>query len=469
MKTACVILAAGLGKRMHSKLPKVLHTVCGIPMLQSVIDTARKLKCGKIVVVAGKHAGLIQKTIAAADISYALQEEPKGTGHALLSARNKLRGFTGTLIVLNGDTPLVNSGTIKKFLSLHRKNRSAVSVLSFVAENPDDYGRIIRDSSGKVLSITEHKDADPAQKKIREVNSGVYAINHELLRLLDAIQMNRKKGEYYLTDIIALSAERGFQPSALCVGSEQEFMGVNTKPELFRASRIMEEKIIGKWIERGINVLDEHSVFIHPYAVIGAETTLYPNVYIDGSTRIGSRVTIYPNVRIRNSKIEDTAIIKDSTVIEESRVKAGAVVGPFAHLRPGSEVGADARIGNFVELKKTRLGKGSKASHLSYLGDARIGSGVNIGAGTITCNYDGEKKSVTVIDADVFVGSDSQLIAPVRIGRGAYIGAGSTITKDVPSLALAVSRVDQRNIKDWAKKRRKKGTELTSGKGRKRN
>lgn len=465
MKTACVVLAAGLGKRMHSRLPKVLHTVCGVPMLQSVIDTARKLKSEKIVVVTGKHAELIQKSITTADISYVQQEEPKGTGHALMCARSGLRDFTGTLIVLNGDTPLVNSGTIKKFIRLHQKSRSAISVLSFVAKNPDDYGRIIRDASGKVLSIIEHKDAAPSQKKIHEVNSGVYAINHELLPILDNLQMNRKKGEYYLTDIIALSAQKGFRTSALCVGSEQEFMGVNTRAELYRASRIMRKAIIGKWTKKGVNVLDERSVFIHPYAVIGAETTLYPNVYIDGHTRIGRRVTIYPNVRVINSKIDDTAIIKDSTVIEESRVKAGAAVGPFAHLRPGSEIGPDARIGNFVELKKTVMGKGSKASHLSYLGDARIGSGVNIGAGTITCNYDGEKKSVTVIDADVFVGSDSQLIAPVRIGRGAYIGAGSTITRDVPSLALAVSRVEQKNIKDWAKNRQKKNRSENQSQG----
>jgi len=451
---ACIILAAGLGKRMGSNLPKVLHKVCGIPMLQSVVDTARMLKTGKIVVVTGIHEELIQKTITAPDIAYVRQTEPKGTGHALLSARPVLEDFRGVLIVLNGDSPLISAVTVKKFLRMHRKNKNSLSVLSFLAENPDDYGRIVRDSSGLVSSIVEHKDADALQKQIREVNSGVYAINHDLLPLLDDIKMNRKKGEYYLTDIVELAAQRGFKTSALCIGLEQEFMGVNTRQELCRASRIMSDSIIGKWMERGVNVLDAASVFIHPHAVIGAETTLYPHVYIDGHTSIGKGVTIYPNVRISNSRIEAGAVIKDSTVIEESWVKAGAAVGPFAHLRPGSEVGPDARVGNFVELKKTIIGKGSKASHLSYLGDARIGRGVNIGAGTITCNYDGIRKSVTVIDEGVFVGSDSQLVAPVTIGRGAYIGAGSTITKDVPPLALAVSRVEQRNIKDWAKKRR---------------
>ena len=454
MMTACVILAAGLGKRMNSTLPKVLHKVYGMPMLQSVIDTARKLECGQIIVVTGKHDDLIRKTLDSPDISYVLQKEPKGTGHALMCAKQALKGFQGILIVLNGDTPLVSSETIKKFLKLHLKNKSAVSVLSFQTENPDNYGRIVRDVSGKVVAIVEQQDADTAQKNIQEVNSGVYAINHDLVPLLGKIRINRKKGEYYLTDIIALSAQKGFKTSAECVGSEQEFIGVNTKQELYLASLIMKETIISKWIEKGVNFLDAGSVFIHPHAVIGSETTLYPNVYIDGSTRIGRGVTIYPNVRISNSRIEDRAVIKDSTVIEESHVKKGATVGPFAHIRPGSEVGADARIGNFVELKKTVVGKGAKASHLSYLGDARIGKGVNIGAGTITCNYDGKKKSITVIDEGVFVGSDSQLVAPVRIGKGAYIGAGSTITKDVPPHALALSRVKQRNIADWAKQKR---------------
>jgi bifunctional UDP-N-acetylglucosamine pyrophosphorylase/glucosamine-1-phosphate N-acetyltransferase len=336
---------------------------------------------------------------------------------------------------------------------MHLKNKNSLSVLSFLAEDPEAYGRILRAPSGHVKSVVEHKDADAEQKKIHEVNSGVYAINHDLLPLLEEIKINRKKGEYYLTDIVELSARKGFRTSALCIGLEQEFMGVNTRQELCRAARTMADAIIAKWMEKGVNILDAASVFIHPYAVIGAETTLYPGVYIDGHTMIGPGVTIYPNVRISNSRIEAKAVIKDSSVVEESWVKSGAAVGPFAHLRPGSEIGVEARVGNFVELKKTILGSGSKASHLSYLGDARIGRDVNIGAGTITCNYDGSRKSVTVIDDRAFVGSDSQLVAPVRIGRGAYIGAGSTITKDVPPLALAVSRADQKNIKDWAKKR----------------
>ena len=456
MMTACVILAAGLGKRMNSNLPKVLHKVCGIPMLQSVIDTARKLKNEKIVVVTGEHDDLIKKTLASPYISYARQKEPKGTGHALMCAKQDLRGFQGILIVLNGDTPLVRADTLKKFLKLHLKNKNAVSVLSFQAENPDDYGRIVRDASGQVLSIVEQKDADAMQKKIHEVNSGVYAINHDLLPLLDNIKINRKKGEYYLTDIVAAALEKGLKTSAYCIGAEDEFMGVNTREELYRASMFMKKKLIEKWAGKGVTFLDMDSVFIHAGVTIGKDTTVYPNVYLEGRTKIGRGTTIYPNVRILDSEIGNNVVIKDSTVIEGSTIKNRASVGPFARIRPGSEIGTEARIGNFVELKKAVIGAGAKASHLSYLGDARIGRDVNIGAGTITCNYDGATKHNTIIEDGVFVGSDTQLVAPVKIGKGAYIGAGSTIIKNVPPWALALSRSKQTHSSEWAKKWQKK-------------
>ena len=281
MNTACVILAAGVGKRMNSNLPKVLHKVCGIPMLQSVIETARQLKGGKIVVVTGKHDHLIKKAIASRYISYALQKEPKGTGHALMCARQELRDFQGTLIVLNGDAPLLRAETIKKFLKMHLKNKNAVSVLSFQAENPDDYGRIVRDASAKVLSIVEQKDADAMQKKIREVNSGVYAINHDLLSLLDKIKINKKKGEYYLTDIVAAALENGLKTSAYCIGAEDEFMGVNTREELYRASMFMKKKLIEKWADKGVTFLDMDSVFMHAGVTIGKDSTVYPNVYLE--------------------------------------------------------------------------------------------------------------------------------------------------------------------------------------------
>ena len=456
MRTACVILAAGQGKRMKSSLPKVLHRVCGMPMLQAVIDTAAKLKSERVIVVAGKQIDIIKKVVAAPDVQFMLQREPKGTGDALKSAMPALKSFRGTVIVLNGDTPLIEPQTIKRLLVMHQKNKNAISVLSFHAEDPKGYGRVVRDCSGKFLAIVEEKDADSSQKQIHEVNSGLYAINHDAFSLLNRLAMNRQKGEYYLTDIVSLSLKQGLHVSAYAIGREEEFMGVNTREELLRASEIMREGLVRDCISRGVNLLDPASVFIHPHTSIGKDTTIYPNVFIEAGTTIGSNVTIYPHVRILRSIIDDHAVIRDSTVIEDSHVCNGASVGPFAHIRPGSEIGAYARIGNFVELKKAVIGKGAKASHLSYLGDAVIGCDVNIGAGTITCNYDGEKKHQTIIGDNVFVGSDTQFVAPVKIGKGAYIGAGSTITKDVLPGSLAVSRTEQRNIKDWAKKRQVK-------------
>ncbi len=462
MKVSCVILAAGSGTRMKSSVPKVLHRVCGIPMIQSVVMTASGLRPEHIIIVAGRHFDRIKEAVSGSNISFALQSEPKGTGHALSCARKALGDFQGTVIVLNGDTPLINPRTISKFLSLHRKRKNAVSVISFIAADPAEYGRIIRNSSGTAVSITENKDADHEQKKICEVNSGIYAIEHTALHLLDEIRMNAGKKEYYLTDIISLSARRGYRTEAFCIGQEDEFMGVNTRQELFRASEVMRKNTVDALADKGVIFMDPGSVFIHPCCRIGQDTTIYPNVHIEGRTTIGKGSVVYPNVRIIDSRIGNGVAIKDSSVIECSQVRDKASVGPFAHLRPGSDIGPGAKVGNFVEMKKAVIGRGSKASHLSYIGDAKVGKGVNIGAGTITCNYDGMNKHLTVIRDGVFIGSDSQLVAPVKVGKGAYIGAGSTITKDVPSGSLALSRAPQRNIMKWAKKRMKKNRSTRS-------
>jgi bifunctional UDP-N-acetylglucosamine pyrophosphorylase/glucosamine-1-phosphate N-acetyltransferase len=456
MKAACIILAAGQGKRMKSPLPKVLHPIGGTTMIGCVLETARALKPERIVVIAGRHLDAIRKAAGNDDVSFALQKEPKGTGHALLCARPAMEDFKGDIVVMNGDTPLVTAETIRRFLKLHGKNGNALSVLSFRAGRPDDYGRIIRDGSGQVMAIVEGRDADAAQKKIDEVNSGVYAFRADTLSLLDGLSLNRAKGEYYLTDIVASAAKRGLKTAAYCIGDEEEFMGVNTTEELFRAARIMNSTIIRKWAARGVRFLEPTLAYVDRGVSIGRDTLIYPNVHLEGETKIGRSVKIFPNVRIAHGVIGSAAVIKDSTVIEDSRVGDRATVGPFAHLRPGSVVGRDAKVGNFVEMKKAVLGTASKASHLSYLGDAVIGRAVNIGAGTITCNYDGQKKHLTTIGDNVFVGSDSQLVAPVTVGRGAYIGAGSTITKDVPPWALSLTRTDQKNIRDWVKKSRRK-------------
>ena len=457
MKLAGVVLAAGLGKRMSSSLPKVLHRLHGAPMLHYVVSTLHKLKPQKIVIVIGMHAKEIREVIQdAATISFAEQRKAKGTGDALLKAAPALAGFQGTVIVVNGDTPLITSGTLKQFLSLHQRKRNDISLLSFTAGTPGSYGRIIRDERKQVLSVIEDRDATAIQKKITEVNSGVYAIETGIFRLLNKIPLNKAKGEYYLTDIIHIAREKGMRVDAFCIGSEDEFIGVNTREELEKAKQFMKEKVIAALQDKGVTFIDSRSVFLSPQVHIGRGTTIYPNVHLEGRTTVGNDCSIYPNVRIEDSTIEDGAVIKDSTLIECSVVKKNASVGPFAHIRPGSEIGAGARIGNFVEVKQSVIGPGTKASHLSYIGDAKIGKDVNIGAGTITCNYDGHTKHTTVIEDGVFIGSDTQLVAPVKIHKGAFIGAGSTITSDVPSKALALTRTEQKNIEGWATKRKLK-------------
>ncbi|MEW6066975.1 MAG: bifunctional UDP-N-acetylglucosamine diphosphorylase/glucosamine-1-phosphate N-acetyltransferase GlmU [Nitrospirota bacterium] len=452
MKIAGVVLAAGLGKRMNSSLPKVLHKLHGNTMLQHVLDVLYKISPQKIIVVVGKFFDEIRGSIKdISSISFAHQKEAKGTGDALLKASEYLKGFKGTIIVVNGDMPLITSKTIEKFLNIHTRKKNIISVLSFKTENPRSYGRIVRDEAGYMISIIEDRDATNSQKNIKEVNSGVYAIESEAIPLLKEIKINKLKGEYYLTDIVHIARNKGMKVDSYCIGFEDEFMGINTNEELERARQLMKDRIIKNLVNSGVNFIDTTSVFISSYVRIGRDTTIYPNVHLEDNTKIGKGCTIFPNVRIVNSIIEDGAIVKDSTLIEDSIVKKNASVGPFAHLRPGSEIGAKAKIGNFVEVKKSVIGSGTKASHLTYIGDAKIGKDVNIGAGTITCNYDGYKKNITTIEDKVFIGSDSQLIAPVKIGKGAYIGAGSTITKDVPSNVLALSRARQKHIKGWAK------------------
>jgi bifunctional UDP-N-acetylglucosamine pyrophosphorylase/glucosamine-1-phosphate N-acetyltransferase len=457
MKPTCVVLAAGLGKRMNSSLPKVLHMLHGATMLQYVLDTLLRLKPQKIVVVVGKHFEEIKTSLrTSGEIFFAEQREAKGTGDALLSAAPHIGNGKGTVVVVNGDTPLITPGTLKKFLALHKKHGNKLSLLSFMARDPGSYGRIIRDQRGNVVSVIEDRDATSAQKAIKEVNSGVYAMETEALSLLKEIKLNESKGEYYLTDIVCVAGEKSLKAGAFCIGSEDEFIGVNTRDELEKAGRLVKERIIKRLTAGGVNFVDSNSVFLSANVHIGKGTMIYPNVHLEGNTKIGRACTIYPNVRILDSIIKDGAIIKDSTLIEESVVNKWASVGPFAHLRPGSDIGARSKIGNFVEIKKSVIGPGTKAQHLTYLGDAKIGRNVNVGAGTITCNYDGHKKHVTTIEDNVFIGSDSQLVAPVKVRKGAYVGAGSTITKDVPSDSLSMSRVEQINIEGWATRRKLK-------------
>jgi bifunctional UDP-N-acetylglucosamine pyrophosphorylase/glucosamine-1-phosphate N-acetyltransferase len=450
-----VILAAGLGTRMKSSIPKVLHKIYDKPIIQYVVDSVKNLRAENNIVVISPQTEEIKNFLEGYPVTFAIQKEPKGTGDALKAAGEKLKGFNGVILVLNGDTPLISTSTLQKFLKLHRQNKEDLSIISFVAKGQHSYGRLIRNGN-TVEAIIEDKDANEEQKKINEVNSGIYAMKSYMLNLIDEIKVNKANGEYYLTDIVGIAVKKGFKVGACILGTEAELTGINTREELYKAGLYLRDKILSKWMDSGVSFVDASSVFMHPDAKIGADTVIYPNVHIEGKTVIGKGCTIYPNSRITDSIIGNNVIIKDSTVIESSTVKDKAIIGPFAHIRPSSIIGSSSKIGNFVEVKKSVIGSGTKASHLSYIGDAEIGKNVNIGAGTITCNYDGKQKHKTIIEDDVFVGSDAQLVAPVKVGKGAYVGAGSTITKDVPSFSLAVSRTKQKNIEGWAEKKNKK-------------
>ncbi len=456
-RLACVVLAAGQGTRMKSTLPKVLHRINGIPMIRHVLRALSGLKPETVVVVVGRDNGsALRKALEAEGVRFALQSRPLGTAHALRSAMRALGGFGGDVLVLNGDTPLVTTETLRRFVTLHRRGRRDISLLSFVAEDPRGYGRILRGGGKAPLLIREERDASEEEKRINEVNSGIYLFRHGSLSLVKRVRLNRDKGEYYLTDVLEIASLKGLRCGVYCLGDDREFMGVNTAEELRRAQKLQRRDVAARWIERGVSFMDEDTVYIHPDVLIGEGTFIYPNVFLEGKTVIGPGCTIYPGARITDSIIGAGVTIKDSSVIESSVVEDETVVGPFARLRPGTKIMKGARIGNFVEVKASTVDEGAKAQHLSYIGDAHVGKRVNIGAGTITCNYDGVRKHRTVIEDDVFIGSDSQLVAPVRVAKGAYVGAGSTITRDVPPGSLAISRVRERCIEGWAEKRRKK-------------
>ena len=447
--TTAVILAAGLGTRMKSARPKILHSINGKPLVRYVVDAVQTLNPAKIVVVVSPGSVGIREALRDSRVAFAIQKKPKGTADALLAAAQKLAGITSTVLVLSGDTPLISAATLQRLLTTHRRKKEFLSILSFLAQGEHSYGRIMREG-GNVFSIVEDRDATSEQKKIAEVNSGIYAMASPALKLLKEVKINPGKGEYYLTDIVDIAARKGLRIGSHILGEETELTGINTRKDLCMAGLYLRDRTVSRLLEKGVSFIDLKSVFIDPEAEIGADTTIYPNVIIEGNSSIGSGCVIYPNTRIADSIVGNNVIIKDSSVIESSDVRDGASIGPFAHLRPGSVIGASAKIGNFVEIKKSVIGPSTKASHLSYLGDSEIGANVNIGAGTITCNYDGVNKFKTIIEEGSFIGSDTQLVAPVKVGKGAYVGAGSTITRDVPPLALAVSRTPQRNLEGWA-------------------
>jgi bifunctional UDP-N-acetylglucosamine pyrophosphorylase/glucosamine-1-phosphate N-acetyltransferase len=450
MKLSVVILAAGLGTRMKSSIPKVLHEALGRPMLQHTIDAVKKLKPEKTVVVIGRGAQAVKDRVKEDGLTFVLQKNLLGTGNALLTAKKELG--KGMVLVLNGDCPLITTRTLKKLLANHKRGRNMLSFLSFIDDSMSGYGRVFRDENGRVTGIVEDKHASPDEKRrFTELNGGVYVMETEILNHLGRIKKNRSSGEYYLTDIVDIVAKSGKKLNAYDCPQE-EIRGVNSRKELHEITEILKRRVVLQWMERGVTFIDPDTSNVHVTVTIGRDTVIYPNTCLEGATRIGRDCTIYPGSRICDSILGVEVTIMDNTLIKESRIRKGASVGPFAHLRPGSDIGSNAKIGNFVEVKKSNIGDGTKVSHLSYIGDADIGRNVNIGAGTITCNYDGKEKFRTKIESGVFIGSDTQLVAPVTIGKNAYVAAGATITRNVPSGGLAISRARQRNLKDWAAK-----------------
>jgi bifunctional UDP-N-acetylglucosamine pyrophosphorylase/glucosamine-1-phosphate N-acetyltransferase len=455
-----VVLAAGKGKRLHSNTIKLLHPVAGRPMAAYVLEAAQALKPDRIVTVIGYQADQVRAALEGFPTTFALQREQRGTGHAVLQGAGKIAlSKDSTLLIVNGDLPTLLPATLRKLVSRHRRSGAALSVLTAEVDDPSGYGRIIRDARGAISRIVEHGDATAAEKRVREINCGIYCARPGLLlRALKRLRPDNAQGEYYLTDAVADLLRRGEKVIAVCHGDAEETLGVNTRQELARASITLFERKAERLQDRGVTILDGSRTRIDPRATIGRDTVIHPDVTIEGPTKIGRDCIVRSGCRIADSRIGRRVEIKDHSLVQESIVGDDAMVGPFANLRPGSVLETDARVGNFVELKKTRLGRSSKANHLTYLGDSTIGPECNVGAGTITCNYDGVHKHPTTMGKKVFIGSNTQLVAPVEVGDEAYVAAGSTVSRDVPPGALAIARSKQRNIEGWVKekKRRKK-------------
>ena len=450
-----VILAAGKGTRMKSADPKVLHRAGELPLIEHVLRAADSLEPATTVVVIGHLADRVTAALGKRlGLGFALQQPQLGTGHALLQAESHLAGATGTLVLLSGDVPLLRPATLSALVGAHTASGAAATVLTARVSGPHEYGRIVREN-GRIAAIVEHKDATPAEREIDEINSGIYAF--ELDSVFDAVRSlgsRNAQGEYYLTDLVGWYRARGRIVETVVLDDSREVLGVNSRKELADVTAILKSTRNEELMAAGVSIVDPATAWIGPDVVIGPDTVIHPNVYLEGRTRIGSNCAIHAGVRIVDSTIDDGVVINNYCVIHESHVASGARIGPFAHIRPQSDVGEGAHVGNFTELKKTSLGKGSKANHLSYLGDTTIGEQVNIGAGTITCNYDGVRKQQTVIEDGAFIGSDTQLIAPVTVHKDAYVGTGTTVREDVPAGALAVSAGKQRNIEGWVEKRK---------------
>lgn len=461
-RTAVVILAAGKGTRLRSERPKVLFPLCGRPMLTYVLQTAAALEPAETVVVispdADDVAALCEGWPATTTV---VQERQLGTGHAVLQARQRLERFGGDLVILSGDTPLLGDETARALLEAHRREGAALTCLTMTPPDPAGYGRIKRDGDGRMVGIVEERDAGEAEQALTEVNGGIYCADPAVLfPALEELRPDNVQGEYYLTDVVGAVVAKGLTVVGHRAPRWPEALGINSRAELAQVTRFMRERINARHMEAGVTFIDPGAAYVDDTVAIGPDTVIHPQVHLWGETTLGRACELWPGVHIIDSRLGDEVLVKDSSLITDSEVGSQVQIGPCAHLRPEVILRDGVKIGNFVELKKTEMGAGSKANHLAYIGDATVGEGANIGAGTITCNYDGIQKHRTIIEDGAFIGSDTQLVAPVRVGRGAIVAAGSTVTEDVPPYALAISRVPQINKEGWAHKHWAKRDEL---------
>lgn len=420
-------------------------------MLRYVLEAAVGAGAEKVVVVAGYEAASVAESVAG-EAEVVIQKEQKGTAHALMQAENAFKSFEGDIMVLPGDAPLLRSETLREFYAAHIKEGAAATVLTACFADPTGYGRVIRSADGKVERIVEHRDATKEELLVCEINTGVYCFKPNIFTVLKKISPDNAQKEYYLPDAVRLLREEGSPVAAWEAANPEEFFGVNDRRQLAVAERIIRRRVVDALMDAGVTVIDPAVTYVEPGVTVGADTIIYPFTFLEGKTVIGADARIGPWTRVIDSCLGNRVVVQGAVLIG-SAVADGAVIGPYTYIRPGTEVGPGVKVGGFVEIKKSAIGEGSKVPHLSYIGDAEIGRNVNVGAGTITCNYDGFKKWPTVIEDDAFIGSNTNLVAPVKIGKGAYIGAGSTITKDVPPDSLGIARVRQKNIPDWTKRK----------------
>lgn len=448
-----VILAAGMGTRMKSKMPKVLHKVCGKPLSKWVIDASKAAGADKVCAVVGHKAETVKEVLG--DVcEFALQAEQKGTGHAVMQAIDVIKNSKGEVVILNGDTPLITAETINKAIEYHKNNGNQATVITAILDDATGYGRIVRDNDGSVLKIVEQKDASEEEKKINEVNSGMYVFDAQsLVYALDKITPNNAQGEYYLTDTLEILLSAGKKIGGYAISDNDEIRGINDRVQLNEAEKIMQKRINEYHMRNGVTVRNPESVYIEDGVEIGNDTEICQNVTIKSGTKIGSDCVIGSGSMLDRAVIHDGVDVL-SSVILESEVDEGTHVGPFAYIRPNCHVGKEVKVGDFVELKNSNIDDGTKISHLTYIGDSDVGKRVNFGCGTVTCNYDGKKKYRTTIGDDCFVGCNTNFVSPINVGDGVYIAAGSTITEDIPENSLSIARARQVNKEGWKDKRK---------------